>query len=211
MLLTKPRQTDAAAQTTRSQFAAEGMKAVTKLLKDPLRKFRVLDFGSHHQANLEYFAQIPGRYYIANIWPSVQDKHREGLTVEDYRNKPIDDSDLLEGYEESFDLILAWDILNYLNKNSLQGLLRRVCEYSHKGTLFHFLIATQKFMPAEPAKITLEHEHFNYQAGSSRLIQSARYSPTALEKYLEGFSIFKLNLLDNGLQEHVFWFDNNKE
>ena len=206
MLLTKPRQQDAAEQLLPSQLAAVGIKTLISLLRNADKRVRILDFAPHNQQNLEFFAQIPNRYYIANVWEAVKSKHRPGTaTTEDFRNQPLGETDLLDNYEQNFDLILAWDYLNYLNKTSLRELLMRVGQLSRKGTFFHFLMATQKFMPAEPARISLVDDEFSYQPGTSALTPSPRYSPRAIEKYLEVYRIFKLNLLSNGIQEQVFY------
>ncbi len=105
-----------------------------------------------------------------------------------------------------YDLILAWDFLDYLTPENLRVVTAGLSRCSEPGTWIYFLMAQHSKISERPATIDiLSSEYIRYAAGSATR-EGARYPPKVLEGLLMGFYINKLVLLKNGIQEHLYVF-----
>jgi SAM-dependent methyltransferase len=126
---------------------------------------------------------------------------------------PPDAARLLRALEEQlpapaeapFDLILAWDLLNYFEAaqlTALGGHLGRLCRPG--GQLFA-LIATRGPICDRPLVFQiLKHDLLLYEAPVATERPCPRYRETWLERQLEDFAVQTSFLLRNGMQEYVF-------
>ncbi|RFF28596.1 MULTISPECIES: hypothetical protein [unclassified Wenzhouxiangella] len=108
---------------------------------------------------------------------------------------------------ESVDLVLCWNLLNYLPAGVIEALGRRLAERASPQARLHALIeyrATR--MPAVPASyapVGLELVD-DPPEGDPATVAAPRYSPKELEKRLPGFTSEKTMLLGNGMQEYLY-------
>ena len=175
------------------------------------RKYHILDLGPPTQENVIFFSQRNIRHYIDNLQGSLNLKADSLSDIDDdSRNFGIDEFERILPYSNDilFDVILLWDLPNYLNEKSIDALIRHLGQFCRRGALLYFLVYSQKEMPVYPARMHFEDvDHLNYLPQLPIEKRSPRYSPKQLEKLMAGFTIYRLFLLGNGLQEHVFRFE----
>ena len=109
-------------------------------------------------------------------------------------------------HAEAADLVLCWDLLNYLERPALKALMHALQERLAPGARLHALIVyASDRMPAHPARIVpcdggLEHD----VSGDPAARPAPRYTPDELARLASGFAVERAMLLRNGMQEFLF-------
>lgn len=108
--------------------------------------------------------------------------------------------------EEPVDLVLCWDLPNYLTLDALSALMDAVRCRARPGALAHALIFyAERDMQAHPGRFvpTAEGDFIDLSVPDTS-IAAPRYSPEALGKSMGPFAIDRARLLSNGMQEFLF-------
>lgn len=173
-----------------------------QLQKD--RKYHILDLGTAVGQNIEFFSQFTCKIYIEELYTT--------LNSFDYFS-PEDGSgyeavfEYLLPYRKNtrFDVILAWDLFNYLEREELRHLLRHLRRFFHAETLLFALISTLKHMPEEPIRFRIvDHQTLVYEFSSTVLKPCPRYQHTDLTRVMPGFRVCNSFHLRNGFREYLF-------
>jgi hypothetical protein len=108
--------------------------------------------------------------------------------------------------EEAIDVVLCWDLLNYLERPALSALMEQVVQRLRPGSLVHALIAySTPRMPARPARIVPAEDHrLHHLVLTAEEKASPRYSPDDLARCMPGLAVERAMLLKNGMQEFLF-------
>jgi hypothetical protein len=165
-------------------------KLVEPLESSSFKRFSVLDLGPASPANLNFFLGRGARLTVADFNPS----RGEGL------------SDLLRGDPGArFDVVLAWDFLNYLQRDKLGTLLMSLEPYFRPGTAIHALVATAREMSAAPRRYRIEDAGTLVSEGpKERAVPSPRYMEPDLVKCMPGLNVEHRFQLRNGMAEYLF-------
>jgi len=179
---------------------------------DGERKFRVLDLGPAHGLTVEFFSRFSCKLYIADLY----------RTLQSYRIEPVDDEEedeeddrLSKIFSEllpydpytRFDLVLAWDLLNYLEPREIEALSRRLGRFSHAATRLFAMIAIHQEIPARPCGFKIrDSETLEYDTVTSETRSAPRHKEPTLRRLMPGFEVGSTCVLRNGLQEYVFIF-----
>ena len=108
--------------------------------------------------------------------------------------------------DEAFDLVLCWDLPNYLTLDALAALTAAIRQRTRPGALVHALIFyAQRDMKMHPGRYipTADGELVDHSAACAT-VAAPRYSPEALDKSMGRFAIDRARLLGNGIQEFLF-------
>lgn len=183
------------------------------------RRVAVLDLGPACQANLDTFSALRLRYTCWDIrqelaalralrLPATQGARptraeREAAEAELLRRRHgLIDSMLGEPPAQAWDLVLAWELFNYLERPVLSLFLQRLVQGMRTGGRIHTLIWGQGRMPAHMARVRLApgHRLIREVPGTEELVDGG-YSQYQLRGLCEGLVVHKGVLLRNGLQE----------
>ncbi|WP_376695713.1 hypothetical protein [Wenzhouxiangella sp. EGI_FJ10305] len=171
------------------------------------RRHVVLDLGRAREGTVALFSAYRCRLDIVDLpahlgaLPNV-DEEGGSEAVERWL-----DGLLPPSQGETVDLVLCWNLLNYLPASVIEALGRRLAERASPQARLHALIeyrATR--MPAAPvsfAPVGLELLD-DPPEGDPAAIPAPRYTPKELEKRLPGFTSEKTMLLGNGMQEYLY-------
>ncbi len=167
----------------------------------------VLDLGAASQPLLERLSALgPCRVEIADLVA------HDGLAVlnapdafEEPGSSPIPALLPAPG-TDSLDLILCWDLPNYLSLRALGELCSYFGPRAAPGCRLHMLIAySKREMPSAPARYLPEDDGRLRQVCADASIAAApRHSPEALGDAVGGFRYERGVLLANGMQEFVY-------
>jgi len=173
-----------------SAAIAGASQAREPLESSPEKAFSVLDLGPASPANLEFFLGRGARLTVADFVPS--------------RGEAV--SDLVRAEPGThFDLVLAWDFLNYLPREKLGMLLRSLEPYFRPGTTIHALVATGREMSAAPRRYRIEDaETLLCEGPKERVVPSPRYVEQDLLKCMPGLNVEHRFQLRNGMLEYLF-------
>jgi len=155
------------------------------------RRLSVLDLGSAYASNLPFLSQS-----VRSLHIEIEDLY-ETLSSFDYFDPGEPRSyDAVYRYlfpygdDTRFDLILAWDLFNYLEKIELSGLIKHLDRFCHPGTLLFSMISTNRYIPERPIRF--------------QIVDSERLRIDDLNRMMPCFRLFSSFRLRNGFKEYIF-------
>jgi len=197
------------AATARAQFerpATLNAPLFRSLLEriDKKQRIVVLDLGAVHAGTIATFVSYRCRLEFADL--------AEGLEKIQAAKFPALLDELVAGLlpppgTEPTDIVLAWDLLNYLERPALTALMAGIAERLRPGALVHALIVySDSRMPTRPAAfVPLEDQQLqDLSADRGPERPAPRYSPEDLSRCMPAFKIERGRLLGNGMQEFLF-------
>jgi len=165
----------------------------------------ILDLGPAVGSNVEFLSRFSGRLSIADLHGSLAAD--EGLAVR-FHEQPVGVlADLLPPVgpdDPGHDVVLAWDVFNYLNREQMDALGAHLARLTRPGAHLLALVATALEIPAEPVVFKIEdRNHLRYIVSGPRPRKSPRWAPSELGRSLAGFSVDRSYLLRHGVQEYL--------
>lgn len=108
--------------------------------------------------------------------------------------------------DEAVDLVLCWDLLNYLKPPAMSALMRAIAARGRSGMLAHALIVySERSMSGRPGRyVPTEDLKLLDRATPAAMVAAPRYSPEFLGSNMGKFTIEHARLLGNGMQEFLF-------
>ena len=166
----------------------------------------VLDLGSLVSANIEFLSQFRCKLFIEDLAEGLNELNR--LSSED---RLTDIHNHLQTYGNTqFDLILVWDLFNYLERRAMAALVEYLIQYSHRDTLMFSLICTRKQMREQPSRFEIVSEQqLRYEIDADAKRPCPYHNGTRILRDLPQFAAERTYLLRNGMQEYVFRFQSD--
>ncbi len=163
----------------------------------------VLDLGPARSATIRAFGRFRCRLDIVDL--------AEGLDVlngeaDPRRIRTHAEHLLLPRRNETTDIVLLWDLINYLNRPALTALMECVAARCKRGALAHGLVYySAKRMPDKPTTfVPADDQHLAEVSVSAGERPAPRYSPEDLAKCMPRYTVERGRLLRNGMQEFLF-------
>jgi hypothetical protein len=179
------------------------LPGILDFVKKPPKK-TILDLGPALGENIR---RMEGsKLFIANFYESLTDGAGGAAGAVDGRTFAASCAKLLQ-YDDDvrFDLVLAWDLFNYLGLGEVQVLAQRLVELSRPGTHIMALVSIQKQIPDRPYRFVITgHDTLRYEAQSKTLRDCPRHNEPDLLKRMAGFKVERGMLLRNGMREYSF-------
>lgn len=171
----------------------------------------VLDLGPAQAATIDFLNHFRCRLDIADLPVSIAALNNE---EDAERRSRLAETALPKRASESTDIVLCWDLLNYLQRPVLTSLMERIAARSRSGTLVHALIVySGTRMPEQPGPYYPVYDTDDETLTSTRLANirmtskecpAPRYTPDDLKHCMPGYHIERAKLLSNGMQEFLF-------
>jgi hypothetical protein len=201
---------DASAGTGASGGSPDQDAIHAKLLEQALQPLLegerrvVLDLGEPHAQTVEFFSGLRARLIVGSAVRELV-----GLGVEDdegelqRRLKALLPDSQVEGVQ----VVLAWDVLNYLQPGVVQALMSRLADLLPRGALVHgFLAYGSKVLPETPRALVVQPgcRVRALPAGSTATRKAPGCSTGELQRLMPGFRVERAILLGDGMQECLF-------
>lgn len=178
-------------------------------LKYVLRRFRavggtrVLDLGPALGNNVEFLSPFLSKIYIADLYTTLRSSVDRAPLGRSKLTRILE-QDLPPPSAAPIDLILAWDLMNYLDREQLRTLGRYLASLCRRDSLVLAMISTLKEIPELPTRfLILDPETLIYENDSSRQRPSPRYREPDIERLMPAFEVETTFLLRHGVQEYV--------
>ena len=163
----------------------------------------VLDMGAVHSATIRALGQFRCRLEFVDLADGLDLLNGE---TEPRRIRQSADSLLPTRRPEGIDIVLCWDLINYLNQPALTAVMECIALRCKRGALAHGLVYySAKSMPQRPSTfIPVDDQRIlqHLQPGLER--PAPRYSPEDLARCMPRYSVERGRLLRNGMQEFLF-------
>lgn len=185
-----------------TEYKSLALNALVGQLRED-RKYNILDLGPAFGANVAFLSQFACKLHIADLYQSLTSTP---LLPKQDDVLPQPDFERLLPYQKGtrFDIILAWDLLNYIQGNHIESLAHHLAGFCHTRTLMLTFISTQKQIPDEPTKFRIvDQQHLSYEVCTAAMRHCPRYNSLELKKRVPGFTINSSFLLKNGMQEYL--------
>lgn len=164
----------------------------------------VLDLGPARPETVALFSRFRCRMEIADLATSLANLNAASAAGEDL--VAAAQAALPAARSEPVDVVLCWDLLNYLDRPALSALMETIALRCRPGALVHFLLAyAQPRMPARPGRFApLADGRLLHEALTPEQRPAPRYSPEDLARCLPDFQVVRAMLLQNGMQEFLY-------
>ncbi len=164
------------------------------------RKHSVLDLGPASGGNVTFFSNYSCRLYIADLYHTLQ--QRSGRPPE--QSVPFDRELAATLPEGSFDILLCWDLLNYLTSEQMEVLGTHLKARSRPGSRLFALVAPHGRIPNLPQRFEiLAPDSVRYTSRSSGLRPAPGYREPELNRWMKPFAVESSYLLRHGVQEYI--------
>lgn len=170
---------------------------------DPERRYVVLDLGAARTQTIALLGRFRCRLDIAGL--------DDALTRLADESDPDDLAARVEALlppprSEATDVVLCWDLLNYLPPPAMTALMSRIAARARSGALVHALIVySETHMPDAPRCIVPRDGGRVLEMPTQPAERRApRYSPDDLCRSMSAWRIERAMLLRNGMQEFLF-------
>ena len=168
------------------------------------RKYNILDLGPAFSANVDFFSQ-----FLCSI--QIEDFYRTLNSFDFFSPENGVNYDAIYDYllpyskNSHFDVILTWDIFNYLERDQFKYLVRHLSKFCRSGTLLLALISTLKHIPENPINFKIvDSQSLIYQTSSTVLLPCPQYQETDLNQLMSSFRVCNSFLLRHGMKEYLF-------
>jgi len=163
----------------------------------------ILDLGPPQSGTVALFSHFRCRLDIADLaanLPAMQRASEDDSPGETFAAL------LPPTHQEAADVILCWDLLNYLDRPGMKALMSELVKRGKPGTLVHALVVySARMMPVLPNRYVPVDDHNLRLVSNSKETQAApRYSPEDLSLCMPDYSLERAMLLRNGMQEFLF-------
>jgi hypothetical protein len=163
----------------------------------------VLDLGPARSATIRSFGRFRSRLDIVDLADGLDVLNGE---ADPRRMRTIAEQLLLPRRNETTDIVLLWDLINYLNRPALTALMECIAARCKRGALAHGLVYySAKRMPDKPTTfVPADDQHLMQVSVPSGERPAPRYSPEDLAKCMPRYTVERGRLLRNGMQEFLF-------
>jgi hypothetical protein len=191
-------------QEARSRFKSPLLFGVLQAL-NPETRSEILDLTPANADSLAFFSQYRCKLYL----PGCRDELLMQADIEDSADLPQPSVfarclPCLTNAATALDLILLWDLPNYLNKRLLSELIDFLRPYITPRTVLHIYIHTRQTMPNKPGDYRLLSEQLvQADIAPSWNASSPMYYQELIHKVFAPFRVDRGMLLGNGLQEYI--------
>jgi len=180
--------------------SAPGLKQALERLPRPGAS--VLDLGPPLAQNVAFFNRLGARLEVFDLESTLRDERLWVAPAKLAHWRERAPAALGLGAAASFDLILVWDLPNYLGRERWPTLAERLVARLAKGGMLHLLARTGREMPERPSLFRwVEIDAIREEPRGDERVPAPRFSHGEIEKLHPGLAAAKSFLDKHGLQE----------
>jgi hypothetical protein len=167
-------------------------------------RYEILDLGPATPENIDFFGRSHCRLNIADCLTDLVTLPF-GEDTSDTQLQARVRGMLPPHADRRFDIVLAWDVLNYLDQSVLRALVRDLADSIDHRTQLHAYVYPRQSMPERPSRFRIYADgRLVIQPGGPGQRPSPCYLQPQLEKLMPALVVQRSVLLKNGIQEYLF-------
>jgi len=168
------------------------------------RALRILDLGPVCQSTIDFFAD----YHCHILATGLCDDFIPGKGLNKKNRLQLQQliqQDIKRDNSNHYDLILCWDLFNYLDKEQFPLLVAQLLPVLTNVTRCHSFLYTTATRPLRPGGFQIvSSEQMIVTEATTEQNHSGSVTQTTLGKYLPNYSTLRTVLMRNGTQELAF-------
>jgi SAM-dependent methyltransferase len=162
----------------------------------------ILDLGPALGGNVAFWSRFPCRIQIEDLHSSLADF---SLDETEAWNPAVLDRMFCFTSDAQFDVILCWDLLNYLRSEQVTALLAHLARFCRPGALLFALFWLAPRIPDEPIIFRIiDAEHMEYINRTAKTRSWAGFQARDIGRFSDDFEISNSFLLRHSIQEYLF-------
>jgi len=166
---------------------------------------RVLDLGAPTASNLDFYNKKRATIAVADFYRFFMDS-RKTLQRASSRARLLDEL-LPHDTDTHFDVVLAWDLLNYLSSDEIAWIMDGLSELCGHGAIMLALIRCRGEMPPSPSVYNiLDKDTLLYEASGPSARPSPGYSEPTLTRMMPGVVVESRVQLRNKMVDYLFTY-----
>lgn len=181
------------------------LEVANRALVNDGRKVEILDLGAACGETLAFYTGLPCKLHFVDCYADLKATPRgdeesaaEAMSEACAKALPFDAS-------TRFDLILTWDLFNYLSREEIGVLAGHLRRFSRETAPLVSLIWTTQRIPANPNRYAIiDRETLEYRPTTTRERPGPRYREPDLLRVMRGYRAGRSFLLRHGMQEYIF-------
>ncbi len=186
-------------------FKSLGLQELCRLIQGS-ESCRILDLGGALGVNITFWSRFGPSIHVGDLQSAMPEP---APPAEDGTTRPARWDEILPLAEESrYDVILAWDLLNYLDQPLFAGLVQYLARFCAPSALVFALIYDRPQMPALPTSFKIrDEENLVYESRTAETRPCARHQPRDVQRMFSGFRVAGSFRLRHGVQEYLFQYE----
>ena len=188
--------------THRTLHRSPGLDWVLGELEGSEGKPAVLDLGQRIHENIDTLKRNNASVFVENLVTSMGGLSSDQSGVAgraDVGAHTLDYDD-----EQKFDVILMWDILNYMNLHQIAHLAQKLRKNCREGTRVHVMSYTHRNMPESPRRFTMgDNCMLSYNDTPDSYRDIPLFTTLDILRHMRGFRIEKTFLVQEGMQSGI--------
>lgn len=159
-----------------------------------LKNGNILDLGLKNRNNYEFWIERAEGFYAENLYAQLIEQKSAAL-------KP---HHLNFSRDLTFDVILAWDIFNYLSLEQIKAVFQKLRVHSSSGTRIHAILYCGREIPVQPQKFYLSSEHELAVTPNPKRLTEHSLTLSSLLKALQDYSLLESYVYRPGMQRGIY-------
>ena len=185
-----------------------GLEALFQQL-DQNRLCSILDLGPASGTNFRFWSPLISRMTFADYYRTWEEegfpRPEEGGSYE-----PIVSGLLSSVVSGEYDLILAWDLFNYLEPEQIHAVAQHLQGHCSSEAMLLAMISPAPLIPAQPTTFKIvDREHLCYESRGPVTRNCPRYQTRDLSRLMPDFRVINSFLLRHGIQEYLFLYQSS--
>ncbi len=162
----------------------------------------ILDLQPAVGANVEFFSRFTCRLQIVDLLGALVATEAQAAGAADadaaFRRA-------LPTPAAPYDVVLAWEVLDYLPRDRVRRLLEHLCGLCRPRALMLVFISTVKEIPVLPPVFKIVDEQtLDWQARATAMRPGPRHAPADVEHMAAGFAVAHSVVMRHGVREYLF-------
>lgn len=158
---------------------------------------RILDLGAARGENVSFFSELGAQMEILDLYDRLAERRFETKAIREFASS-------LDPEPGPFDLVLAWDVLDYLDPEQLAELFGALEGLRAEGTRVVAFLAYSKDMPMRPRGYRIEARDSLAFDPPKGLRPCPRYQEGSVLKVAPRLEVEASFLMRHGAREYVF-------
>ena len=170
------------------------------------QRLEILDIGPAKNCSIQALSELYCKIYIRDCMSELCAVNTSLIeTPQKLNRKFIHELQFYKNNPAKLDVILLWDIINYLDSAILKSFIQYLIAHTDKNAHIHAFIHTSRLMPEEISQYEiLDNEQIRHDNHSPVTRNCPMYFRDSLNKQLAPFKVQRSVLHANGIQEYLF-------
>lgn len=172
-----------------------GITAIFNAVKGS-NKNGILDLGAALGSNLSFYAQLGCHFQFEDFTQTISELQQKHITDHQAIVRFLED---LDG-KRRYDVVLFWDLLNYLPKPSVLTLVEKLRPFLAPNALIHMISFVGSTVPLLPSKFTINDQYqLKVNCSEDRVAPIQRTTTMQLLKMFPDFLMVQSYLNSDGM------------